>query len=196
MNFNKTLKELKDMEISLPGTGRFSLKNMLENYIKKENDMKVYIDMDGTLTEYNYDDYKNNLWKVHPEVLCKEPIIKSIPKDWIILTKTATPKEAALKKEWAHHYFPDNKIICLAPYEDKSKYAKGNILLDDYKVNLRAWKEAGGYALKVHNNVNRKIKESIPQLKSLAVDIITYDRGKPRALFYDREYTYSVSIKI
>ena len=158
--------------------------------------MKIYIDLDGTLTSYNYADYENNLWKVHPEVLCKEPVIKSIPNDWIILTKTTTLKEAELKKEWAHHYFPDNKIICLTPYEDKSAYAKGNILLDDYKVNLKAWKEAGGYALKVHNNVNRMIKESIPQLKSLVAEVITYDKRDTRVWFSDRELTYSVSIKI
>ena len=130
--------------------------------------MKIYIDMDGTLTSYNYADYDNNYWKVHPEVLCKEPVIKHIPSDWIILTKTATPREASLKKAWAHLHYPDNVIITLAPAESKALYASNDsILLDDNNDNLREWEQAGGIPVKIINNVNILSKDKVPHMKSI-----------------------------
>jgi 5'(3')-deoxyribonucleotidase len=39
---------------------------------------------------------------------------------------------------------PDDIIITT----DKTKYANGNILIDDYGYNCRRWEEAGGFAIK------------------------------------------------
>jgi hypothetical protein len=55
------------------------------------------------------------------------------------------------KREWLHkniHVTPDSVIF----EHDKAKYAttngKPNILIDDYGVNIRAWEQAGGIAIK------------------------------------------------
>lgn len=52
---DKELKELEDMEIAgLPGTGRFSLKNIIENNIKKEeeNDMNIEEIIDEKVNDF------------------------------------------------------------------------------------------------------------------------------------------------
>lgn len=115
----------------------------------------VYIDMDGVLTKYSYDDYKDNLWLKHPEVLTnKRPIVKYLPPDWIILTRYSTEKERELKREWIQHYFPNNGFI-LSPIEKHHMVSPQNaILLDDYNKNLEDWKNAGGISIKILNDIN------------------------------------------
>lgn len=116
--------------------------------------MNIFCDMDGTLTQYNYQDYDNNLWKIHPEVLCKEPVVTDIPKEVIILTKVTTPEEAILKQEWATKYFPDN--LLLTTYEPKYMVVDptNSILISDYNKELEEWREHGGIPIKMVNNVN------------------------------------------
>lgn len=122
--------------------------------------MAWYIDLDGTLTNYSYKDYENDLWLHHPEVLTKKrPRVKFLPPEWIILSRYSTEKEAALKRAWCQKYFPDNGLL-LTPI-DKHLFvdAKGSYLIDDYNKNLDDWKRAGGIPIKILNNINSPRKD-------------------------------------
>ena len=45
---------------------------------------------------------------------------------------------------------------------DKTKYAKGNILIDDYGHNIRKWEEAGGFGIKYQADEDRVSDALIP----------------------------------
>ncbi len=152
--------------------------------------MKIYIDMDGTLTHYDYDDYKNNKWKTQPSILTNKKPLLQIPKDWIILTSTSTPLEATLKQLWAHTHYPNNPIITLTPYQPKSLYARNNILIDDYNHNLEEWTAHGGYPVKLINNINSPRPDMccIPQsMNVIRSEFITHDDGSHSVIFYNDE---------
>lgn len=114
----------------------------------------IYIDMDGTLTPYNYDDYHDNRWLKSPDILCKPPIIHSLPPYVIILTRVSTKREALLKRAWAHRYFPNNKIFTTTRPKHERVSPKDSILIDDYNKNLEEWREHGGIPIKFINNIN------------------------------------------
>lgn len=117
--------------------------------------MAVYIDLDGVLTDYSYDDYKDNLWLEHPEVLTnKRPKTKFLPPEWIILSRYSTEKERELKKAWVQKYFPDNGLLLTPIAKHLFVDPKGSFLLDDYNKNLEDWKKAGGIPVKILNGIN------------------------------------------
>ena len=96
----------------------------------------IFIDIDGVLTPYDRDDYVDDLWLKHPEILFKQPVIKHIPSDWIILSCASSSKELKLKEKWCKHFFPDNE--CHITYCPKyaMQFPKHTVLIDDYKKNL------------------------------------------------------------
>lgn len=154
--------------------------------IKRPKDISFFIDFDGVITSYNREDYKYKRWLRHPEILCKEPVIKSIPEDWIILSKVSTVEEAILKAIHVRKLFPKNKFIPIPHNMSKAKYAKGNILLDDWNVNLEEWKAAGGIPVKILNGINspRDDIRCIPQMESIRSEFITHDDGTHSVLFH------------
>ena len=158
--------------------------------------MKVYIDMDGTLTSYSREHYINNLWLEHPEVLTNlPPIIKHIPDDWIILTATSTKREAYLKKAWARHYFPNNLIITLPKDFPKYIYAENSILFDDYPKNLKEWQAHGGYSIKVLNGINSH-QTSIPEYSQEELHTILESAVSPNLFtFKTPAYTYYIPLR-
>lgn len=116
--------------------------------------MRLFFDKDGTLDEYNRSDYEDSLWLRHPEVLYKEPVIKSIPKEAIILSKVSTPEEVEIKTNWVEEFFPNNLLLTTYGPKDLAVDPRGNILISDYPEELRRWKEAGGIPIKILNGVN------------------------------------------
>ena len=114
----------------------------------------IYIDMDGTLTPYDYEDYNDNRWLITPDILCKPPIITALPSEVIILTRVSTKREASLKRAWAKVYFPHNKILTTTRPKHKRVSPKDSILIDDYNKNLEEWREHGGIPFKFINNIN------------------------------------------
>jgi 5'(3')-deoxyribonucleotidase len=55
------------------------------------------------------------------------------------------------KQEWLNkniHVSPDNIIFEHEKYKYATTNGKPNILIDDYGVNIRAWEQAGGIAIK------------------------------------------------
>lgn len=141
---------------------------------------KIYIDMDGTLTSYNREDYhptNPHNWINNPSILCKEPIIKEIPHDWIILSRVSTEDEAHLKYLWARKHFPNNLIITTFNNKTEVVNPKDSILLDDYNKNLDEWQQAGGYSIKVLNTINspRPDMMCIPQPISITNELVEQD---------------------
>lgn len=58
---------------------------------------------------------------------------------------------SALKRQWLEDnipFDPDEIIIT----HDKAAYAAGNILIDDYHVNIHKWEAAGGYGIRWQAN--------------------------------------------
>ena len=65
------------------------------------------------------------------------------------------------KIEWLEkhlHLDPDDIIITM----DKTKYAKGNVLIDDYGYNIRRWEEAGGFGIKYQADESHMNEVIIP----------------------------------
>lgn len=131
--------------------------------------MYAYIDLDGTLTQYDYSDYDNNNWIKHPEILCKPPVIKSIPNNFIIFSKVTTPEEAILKQEWVDKYFPNNLLLTTYGPKDLIVDPHNSILISDYKEELNRWISAGGIGIKMLNGINSPSQTmySVPQTDSI-----------------------------
>lgn len=76
-----------------------------------------------------------------------------------------------LKKLWCDRNLdPKPKEVIIN--KDKTIYAKGNILIDDFAPNLKKWSEAGGIAIKFKaNSKNYNEKDLIKTLDYIKKDI-------------------------
>lgn len=158
------------------------------------NNMIVYLDMDGVLAEH--DEYVCKLvgvnsWKdltpAHYVTIYGDDdlfgkfkktsvaniLIKSVVEifgGYSILTKVhqntasvaAESKSAWMRRELLIQ--PDNIIFA----SDKSLFAQGNILIDDFGGNIANWKKAGGYGIKFkHSSRNYSVYNIIEELKRI-----------------------------
>ena len=56
-----------------------------------------------------------------------------------------------MKRQWVQDNIPmDVEEVIIT--HDKAQYAKGNILIDDYHVNIAKWEAAGGFGIKFQAN--------------------------------------------
>ena len=71
------------------------------------------------------------------------------------------------KREWLdYHCGKNHELITVPRHDDKMHYAKENyILIDDFKRNVRQWREAGGIAI-----LHVTAEETISQLKALGYE--------------------------
>ena len=75
----------------------------------------------------------------------------------IILTSAGTSNYAAVaeqKKAWVKEHLDENVlVICVKDGLDKASMVqnKGDILIDDWRLNCEAWEAAGGVAIKYEN---------------------------------------------
>lgn len=74
--------------------------------------------------------------------------------EWAILTAGAVehPSHSTVvrdKRLWCADMFeiPEDKCIVLRKSAAKARYAKGNILVDDFMKNCKEWEKAGGTAI-------------------------------------------------
>lgn len=69
------------------------------------------------------------------------------------------------KRKWIHENVPfDVEEIIIT--SDKHLYANGNVLIDDYIVNIHKWEASGGYGIRFQANQD-KISDVLFVLKTL-----------------------------
>lgn len=135
-------------------------------------DVRIFIDMDGTLAEWkniksNEELYQKGYYEtLKPNKYILQEIKKLIEegRDIFILSSFLSDSNYALneKNNWLDKYLPelpkDRRIF--VPYgESKYKYIPNKItafdyLIDDYTKNLLEWRSVGGTGVKFLNGIN------------------------------------------
>jgi len=138
---------------------------------------RIFVDMDGTLTEWIENESTDVLYEkgyyenLKPNEFLLQ-VIKGLVKkgeDIYILSSFLNDSKYALeeKNNWLDRYLPelskdkrlfikygDNKTLIIPNGVSKFDY-----LIDDYSKNLFDWKDAGGIAIKFLNGINNKSKQ-------------------------------------
>ena len=85
-----------------------------------------------------------------------------------ILTGVPNPKRRITeakdnKIEWVRKYLPEGVVVNALPRKEKIGFCKGReyILIDDFSLNIREWKEAGGTTIYFRDteSARRQLKE-------------------------------------
>ena len=138
---------------------------------------RIFVDMDGTLARF-HDEVKYlermfekgfflNLKPFNEAIAAINAMLASKDFDVYILSAAVDgepPFCQAEKNMWLDKYCPHidtNHRIFTKMGHPKSEFIPGgiaatDILWDDYNKNLKEWQEAGGIAVKCHNNINHK----------------------------------------
>lgn len=142
---------------------------------------KIYIDMDGVLAKWQVATHEELLQKDYflklpeNETLCEGirrlcKLIKAPAANtevYVLSTELEDSKHAiADKNAWLDEHLPcipadhriftpdGDKVSAALRFTGQTELSLNDYLLDDYTPNLLSWKEAGGCAIKVFNNVN------------------------------------------
>lgn len=149
---------------------------------------RVFLDMDGVLCEYKEEIDKSDLYKegyfatLSPQrnildaakLLSKEKWVET----YIISSVLAdSPYAVQEKNAWLDRYLPeidkDHRLFppCGSPktLAVPQGISKGDILIDDYGVNVRHWDELGE-TIKVSRNFLDSIKESMRHKRVISPD--------------------------
>lgn len=152
----------------------------------------IYCDLDGVLADFNKA-FQSLTGKLPHEVERKElwTTINATPLYWYQLDKmpdadvllsflnkspyqilTGLPasgydKAEVEKRAWVKDKINENLQVICCLSKDKPIYCqKGDILIDDFPPNIRAWQKAGGIGI-LHTNAH----STIQQLKEILSDI-------------------------
>lgn len=87
-------------------------------------------------------------------------ILSAIPKP-----KRGIVNAASDKLLWTKKYLGDDVMVNLCQREEKQALAKGNILIDDYLINIIQWRKAGG--LGIHFKSPAQAKGELEHLLTL-----------------------------
>lgn len=135
--------------------------------------MRIFVDMDGTLAEWNNVEYEQLFEKGYYAGLKPDRVMEEVR----MLAKTGAPvyilscyltnSEYALseKEEWLDKWLPEippERRIFVPDGKNKAEYLKENyspinkedVLVDDYTKNLTEWESYGGTGIKYLNGIN------------------------------------------
>ena len=141
---------------------------------------RIFVDLDGVMSDFDgfflqefgvetKDVTKKEMWRLiheYDRFFLKMPVMagayqlyEALPYDTeiAILTSAGTSNYAAVaeqKKAWVKEYIDkDMLVICVKDGLDKASMVqnKGDILIDDWRLNCEAWEAAGGVAVKYEN---------------------------------------------
>lgn len=145
---------------------------MTENTI---NNIRYFIDMDGTLAVYPSMDKENPWWEVRgiykfltPQDKVVKAIKRLIANGAEVFILSAYTKEYPQGKDdkdyWLDTYLPEidkeHRIYMISGQNKADFIPDGvhitDVLLDDYNKNLENWAEAGGTGIKLLNGLNNK----------------------------------------
>lgn len=136
--------------------------------------MRLFIDMDGTLAKWNNVEFEQLFEKgyyrnLEPNAELVSEVNKLVEQgeDIYILSCVLPESAYALeeKKEWLREHvpnLPEDKYIFVPYGKNKADYLKEHYspitnhdyLIDDYTQNLQEWKEYGGIGVKFLNGIN------------------------------------------
>jgi len=142
---------------------------------------KVFVDMDGVLADFDGQPNALERFMKEPDFflhLAPLPFAKQLNEQLAndydarettyILSASPNHMGDQAKRRWLKAYLPnlkDENIILVRgglwdkASREKAKYAKGNILIDDYTKNLEVWEKQGGVGIKMLNGRNGKKKQ-------------------------------------
>ena len=160
--------------------------------IRIQYNMQLFVDSDGVLAHYNRnvvnffgkhprDVSTEELWLLvnsEPNFWPSMPIKDGAKKLWEFLKPynpiviTGCPKDdyenaAKHKTEWIKKTFGDHVqvITCLAKDKQNHMIAPGDILIDDFKSNIKRWNKAGGRGIWFRN-----VDQAIAEFKVLVLE--------------------------
>lgn len=128
--------------------------------------MKLYVDMDGTLTKWESVPIevvasKGYFRNLTPEFNVLRMVRRMIAEDngievFILSAVFQDDHSVCEKKEWLHEFLPEmaEENMVFVPYgEKKGEYVReaGAFLLDDFSRNLHEWE---GVGVKIYNGIN------------------------------------------
>lgn len=172
---------------------------------------RVYIDMDGTVAQWNptasFEElhekgYFANLKPMKPMIQSLHELSQQEEVELYILTSYLPESKYAKdeKKAWLDKHMPfikeENKIY-VRYGNDKSTYIRGGVsendyLLDDYTKNLEEWDRSGGSAIKVMNGINHTRGtwkgQKIHVLEKGLTEKMVVELNKPTKSYYVNEY--------
>ncbi len=151
----------------------------------KNDQFKVFLDLDGVMADFargvreilkldpktvSPDELFGTLAKQGKDFFLKLPKMKDADRLWAFLkgndveiltgVPTSNREEAAKNKvSWVRRNISKNVKVITTSSKSKKKFAGPNqILIDDRKDNIAAWKAAGGIGI-LHTNAAKTIKE-------------------------------------
>lgn len=147
------------------------------------NKAMIFIDMDGVLARFEeqpkaldrFVNEKGFFTRLDLTAFAKK-LQKQLANNEIdtnrVAILTASPNKQADNDKllWIKKHLPQIKnIVIVREGEQKAKFAKNNILIDDYTRNLEFWLKNGGYGIKAINKHNGKTKRhldyKIPEMR-------------------------------
>ena len=127
----------------------------------------IYIDMDGTLAKWNTaaspeDTHRAGYFRnIAPEEKMKQLIFLLLENGYEVAILSAAYVNGTAKADKRYWLFRNGLSgipRIFVPYgADKNRFVAadpGNILIDDYTENLRAWEAAGYIPVKFYNGIN------------------------------------------
>jgi 5'(3')-deoxyribonucleotidase len=127
---------------------------------------KIFIDMDNTIVDFNKGGIANMFRKgffqnleAFPKAIALVQLLAEYNEIYILSKCIATTYCKVEKMKWIEAnlpFIPKNNIHLIPSEVSKASYIeniygtlnKNYILIDDYKVNLSEWEQAGGLAIK------------------------------------------------
>ncbi|MBO6268583.1 MAG: hypothetical protein J6M58_02980 [Clostridium sp.] len=137
--------------------------------------MRLYVDMDGTMTEYRtaatLDDYMTegfyeSLKPTELAAYCNTLARTREDLEVYVLSIYILPPALKEKNDWLDHWCPhideahriilpngSDKAMAIAQRTGK-RLGRDDVLIDDHTPNLLSWKRSGGRAIKWLNGIN------------------------------------------
>ena len=127
-------------------------------YIRQE--VKEKGNIESTFINIKWDELLSKCSEICGNLYYLKKVFKN--NDITILTHVYSQKEEREKIQFIKDYIGNIDVLFVPHNIKKSEYVnpKGNLLIDDYNVNIESWKNNGGIGYLFENNI--KLEEILP----------------------------------